>query len=119
MTASTVGSEESHLELNEEEAIFRGRSCCVKSVRREPYAQLGSVAPAELCCGACVNVALPSGTACLFICFAFALFVFFRGEGCSLRINQDVSGLGEGGVSLYNQPTRKGRPFFPPAALLR
>eukprot|EP00913_Durusdinium_trenchii_P004639 g4306.t1 len=38
------------------EAIFRQKSCCLKSVRREPYAQLGSVEPARLCFGACVNV---------------------------------------------------------------
>eukprot|EP00427_Karlodinium_veneficum_P054303 CAMPEP_0169407022 /NCGR_PEP_ID=MMETSP1017-20121227/57873_1 /TAXON_ID=342587 /ORGANISM="Karlodinium micrum, Strain CCMP2283" /LENGTH=319 /DNA_ID=CAMNT_0009513887 /DNA_START=162 /DNA_END=1118 /DNA_ORIENTATION=+ len=44
------------LELNDEEAIFRKTSCCATGTRREPYAQLGSVEPASLCCGVCGNV---------------------------------------------------------------
>ena len=54
----------SHLELNDEEAIFRRKSCCLKSVRREPYAQLGSVEPAQLCCGLCVNVQTDQNLVC-------------------------------------------------------
>lgn len=44
------------LELNDEEAIFRFRSCCAQATRREPYAQLGSVEPGEICCGICTTL---------------------------------------------------------------
>ena len=53
-----------HLELNDEEAVFRRKSCCLKAVRREPYAQLGSVEPAQLCCGVCVNVHTDQNMVC-------------------------------------------------------
>lgn len=46
----------STLELNDEEAVFTRESCCLKSRRREPFAQLGSVEPAQCCCGGCVMV---------------------------------------------------------------
>ncbi|CAJ1439276.1 unnamed protein product [Effrenium voratum] len=80
---------ESHLELNEEEAIFRGRSCCVKSVRREPYAQLGSVAPAELCCGACVNVKTDQNVVC-------------PGCGCNRELTTEVA------AELQNRKVKRG-----------
>ena len=53
-----------NLELNDEEAVFRKNSCCIKAVRREPYAQLGSVEPARLFCGLCVNVQTDQNLVC-------------------------------------------------------
>ncbi|CAK9066211.1 unnamed protein product [Durusdinium trenchii] len=67
-----------NLELNDEEAIFRQKSCCLKSVRREPYAQLGSVEPARLCFGACVNVHTDQNMVC-------------PGCGCNQRLTQEIS----------------------------
>ena len=67
-----------NLELNDEEAIFRKKSCCLKAVRREPYAQLGSVEPARLFCGTCVNVATDQNTVC-------------PGCGCNKQLTAEVS----------------------------
>ncbi|CAE7204042.1 unnamed protein product [Symbiodinium natans] len=44
------------LELNDEEAIFRLKNCCVQATSREPYAQLGSVEPISGCMGLCSSV---------------------------------------------------------------
>lgn len=44
------------LELNDEEAVFHLKNCCMDSWSREPYAQLGSVEPAEACNHTCVGV---------------------------------------------------------------
>lgn len=52
------------LELNDEEAIFRTSNCCMQSTRREPYAQLGSVEPASICCGICTNVQTDQNVIC-------------------------------------------------------
>ena len=49
----------------------------------------------------------------------FFFFFFFGGEGVPSESTKMFLVWGRGGVSLYNQPTRKGRPFFSPAALLR
>ena len=67
-----------NLELNDEEAIFRKKSCCLKAVRREPYAQLGSVQPNWLFCGKCVNVATDQN----FVC---------PGCGCNYDLTQEIS----------------------------
>ena len=66
------------LELNDEEAIFRKNSCCLKAVRREPYAQLGSVEPARAFFGLCVNVQTDQN----FVC---------PGCGCDHRFWMDCS----------------------------
>lgn len=56
--------QKTNLELNDEEAIFRKNSFCLKAVRREPYAQLGSVEPARLFGGLCVNVSTDQNLVC-------------------------------------------------------
>eukprot|EP00913_Durusdinium_trenchii_P009180 g8629.t1 len=49
------------LELNDEEAVFHLKNCCMDSWSREPYAQLGSVEPAEACNHTCVGVSMLGG----------------------------------------------------------
>merc|ERR1712038_1857260 len=70
--------QKTNLELNDEEAIYKKSSCCANSVRREPYAQLGSVEPARLCCGICTNVQTDQNVIC-------------PGCGCSHELLNEVT----------------------------
>lgn len=49
------------LELDDEEAVTRTTGPCCKNIRREPYAQMGSVEKVETC-KVCVNVSTDSAT---------------------------------------------------------
>lgn len=77
------------LELNDEEAIFRKSSCCLKAVRREPYAQLGSVEPARAFFGLWVNVQTDQN----FVC---------PGCGCDHRLTEEIS------AELQNRKVKRG-----------
>lgn len=81
--------QKTNLELNDEEAIFRKQSCCVKAVRREPYAQLGSVEPARLFCGLCVNVQTDQNLVC-------------PGCGCNHHLTETIS------AELQNRKVKRG-----------
>lgn len=81
--------QKTNLELNDEEAIFRKQSCCLKGVRREPYAQLGSVEPARLFCGLCVNVQTDQNLVC-------------PGCGCNHHLTETIS------AELQNRKVKRG-----------